>query len=75
MPVNGERNLSRRTTEESTDSAWIVKRNSTLSTTRDELLMSLMASEAVVDSREYDVLNAEEVEELKKVCDDTRLSL
>ena len=29
--------------------------------------MSLMASEAVVDSRGFDILTAEEVEELKKV--------
>ncbi|TFK25937.1 hypothetical protein FA15DRAFT_638420 [Coprinopsis marcescibilis] len=34
--------------------------------TRDELLMSLMASEAVVDSREYSILGTEEVEDLKK---------
>jgi len=34
---------------------------------RDELLMSLLASEAVVDSREFDILNAEEVENLKRV--------
>jgi len=35
--------------------------------TRDELLISLMASEAVVDSRDYDILDAEQVDELKKV--------
>lgn len=35
--------------------------------TRDELLMSLLASEAVVDSRDFDILSAEDVEELKKV--------
>lgn len=35
--------------------------------TRDELLMSLLASEAVVDSREFEILSSEEVEELKKV--------
>lgn len=34
---------------------------------RDELLMSLLTSEAVVDSRECEILSAEEVEELKKV--------
>ncbi|KAF9567397.1 hypothetical protein CPC08DRAFT_656557 [Agrocybe pediades] len=34
--------------------------------TRDELLISLMASEAVVDSRDYDILDAEQVDELKK---------
>ncbi|KAK2465994.1 hypothetical protein APHAL10511_001635 [Amanita phalloides] len=42
------------------------KRSSTLLNTRDELLISLLASEAVVDSREYDILNSEEVEDLKK---------
>ena len=35
---------------------------------RDDLLLSLLASEAIVDSRGYQVLGAEEVEELKKVC-------
>jgi hypothetical protein len=34
---------------------------------RDQLFISLLSSEAVVDSREYHVLQAEEVEELKKV--------
>lgn len=34
--------------------------------TRDALLLSLMSSEAMVDSRGYEILNAEEVEELKK---------
>ncbi|PPQ80493.1 hypothetical protein CVT26_004272 [Gymnopilus dilepis] len=34
--------------------------------TRDELLISLMASEAVIDCREFEILGAEEVEELKK---------
>jgi hypothetical protein len=29
--------------------------------------MSLLASEAVVDSRDFDILSAEDVEELKKV--------
>lgn len=36
--------------------------------TRDELLMSLLASEAIVDSRDCEILSSEEVEELKKVC-------
>lgn len=67
MPVNRDRILSRKSTDQSTESAWIVKQNSTMSQTRDELLMSLMASEAVVDSRDYSVLSTEEVEELKKV--------
>jgi hypothetical protein len=35
--------------------------------TRDELLMSLLASEAIVDSHECEILTSEEVEELKKV--------
>ncbi|KAF8267438.1 Up-regulated during septation-domain-containing protein, partial [Lactarius quietus] len=34
--------------------------------TRDALLLSLMSSEAMVDSRGYEILTAEEVEELKK---------
>ena len=34
---------------------------------RDELLISLMASEAAIDSKEFDILSAEEVEDLKKV--------
>jgi hypothetical protein len=42
------------------------KRSSTLLNTRDELIISLLASEAMVDSREYDILTSEEVEELKK---------
>lgn len=44
-----------------------VDRSSGFFGTRDELLMSLLSSEAVVDSRGYEVLSAEEVEELKKV--------
>ncbi|KAF9534120.1 Up-regulated during septation-domain-containing protein [Crepidotus variabilis] len=47
-----------------TDPGW--KRLSGNLNTRDELLMSLIASEAVIDSREFDILSAEEVEELKK---------
>ncbi|KAF9450966.1 hypothetical protein P691DRAFT_809166 [Macrolepiota fuliginosa MF-IS2] len=43
-----------------------VKRSSGFSNTRDELLMSLLASEAVVDSREFTVLSSEEIEDLKK---------
>ncbi|KAG8691004.1 hypothetical protein FRC09_011755, partial [Ceratobasidium sp. 395] len=34
--------------------------------TKDELLLSLLASEAVVDSRDAEILSAEQVEELKK---------
>lgn len=47
------------------ESGW--KRNSGPLNTRDELLMSLMASEAVVDSRSFDILTAEQVEDFKKV--------
>jgi len=35
--------------------------------TRDALLLSLLSSEAMVESRGYEILSAEEVEELKKV--------
>jgi hypothetical protein len=35
--------------------------------TQDGLLLCLMSSEAMVDSRGYVILNPEEVEELKKV--------
>ena len=48
-----------------TDPSW--KRISGNLDTRDELLVSLMASEAVIDSREFAILGAEEVDELKKV--------
>ncbi|KAH8094933.1 Up-regulated during septation-domain-containing protein [Cristinia sonorae] len=40
--------------------------SSMMGSVRDDLLMSLLASEAIVDSRGYEVLSAEEVEELKK---------
>ncbi|KAG1735686.1 Up-regulated during septation-domain-containing protein [Suillus paluster] len=48
----------------STASEW--KRTSGLLNIRDDLLMSLLTSEAVVDSRECEILSGEEVEELKK---------
>ena len=48
------------------------KQNSGQLNTRDELLMSLMASEAVVDSRGFDILSAEEVEDYKKVTPPSR---
>jgi hypothetical protein len=35
--------------------------------TRDALLLSLLSSEAMVDSRDYEILDAEELEELEKV--------
>ncbi|EJF62289.1 hypothetical protein DICSQDRAFT_180160 [Dichomitus squalens LYAD-421 SS1] len=42
------------------------KRNSVVFSSKDDLLLSLLASEAIVDSRGFDILSAEEVEELKK---------
>ncbi|KAI0329553.1 hypothetical protein GY45DRAFT_1324842 [Cubamyces sp. BRFM 1775] len=42
------------------------RRSSTVFSTKDDLLLSLLASEAIVDSRGCEVLSAEEVEELKK---------
>ncbi|CDO77018.1 hypothetical protein BN946_scf184380.g3 [Trametes cinnabarina] len=41
-------------------------RSSIFLSSKDDLLMSLLASEAIVDSRGFEVLSAEEVEELKK---------
>lgn len=43
------------------------KRSSQMLNIRDDLLMSLLASEAIVDSRGCEILSAEEVEEMKKV--------
>ena len=43
------------------------RRNSAMLSSKDDLLLSLLASEAIVDSRGFDILSAEEVEELKKV--------
>ncbi|KAJ3850940.1 Up-regulated during septation-domain-containing protein [Lentinula lateritia] len=40
--------------------------------TRDDLLLSLLASEAVVESRDFAILSSEEIDELKK--EETRLS-
>ena len=42
-------------------------RTSMVLSSKDDLLMSLLASEAIVDSRGFDILSAEEVEDLKKV--------
>jgi len=41
--------------------------NVQLANTRDVLLFSLLSSEAMVESRSYEILSAEEVEEFKKV--------
>lgn len=49
----------------SVPSEW--KRTSGLLNVRDDLLMSLLTSEAVIDSRECEILSGEEVEELKNV--------
>ncbi|KAF5363355.1 hypothetical protein D9756_000267 [Leucocoprinus leucothites] len=43
-----------------------VKRSSGFANTRDELIFSLLTSDAVVDSRDFTVLTSEEVEDLKK---------
>ncbi|KAG6841855.1 hypothetical protein C0991_006263 [Blastosporella zonata] len=37
-----------------------------VTTTRDELLLSLLASQAVVDSRNFDILSSEQIDELNK---------
>ncbi|KAK0461786.1 Up-regulated during septation-domain-containing protein [Desarmillaria tabescens] len=42
------------------------KRSSSRLNNRDELLLSLLASDAVVDSRDFEILSFEEVDELKK---------
>lgn len=47
------------------ESEW--KRTSAPLNNRDELLISLLASEAVVDSRGFDILPSEQVDDLKKV--------
>ena len=44
------------------------KRGSGPVDTCDELLMSILASEAIVESRDFDILHSEDVEELKKAC-------
>ncbi|KAG9317793.1 Up-regulated during septation-domain-containing protein [Chiua virens] len=56
--------LEQPTSSEEGSLGW--KGSSELVNIRDELLMSLLTSEAVVDSRECEILSAEEVEELKK---------
>ncbi|TDL29674.1 hypothetical protein BD410DRAFT_798205 [Rickenella mellea] len=65
MSLNTDRpvELSRKTVG-MLDATW--KRTSNFVDTRDEMLMSLLASEAVVDSRESEILSAEEVDALKK---------
>ncbi|KAH9943146.1 Up-regulated during septation-domain-containing protein [Epithele typhae] len=42
------------------------KRTSATYSSKDDLLITLLASEALVDSRDFDILSAEEVEDLKK---------
>ena len=64
-PSSSSLNRISRNLVDLSESGW--KQNSGLLNTRDELLMSLMASEAVVDSRGFDILTAEEVEDYKKV--------
>lgn len=40
---------------------------SSTTTVRDEFIISLLASQAVVDSREFDILTSEQIDDLKKV--------
>lgn len=42
--------------------------------TRDELLLSLLASEAVAECQGHEILSSERVEELKSVCIDRQLN-
>ena len=65
-PVSSPRTLPSKLImkECNSDTDW--KRSSSVLNTRDELLMSLLASQAVVDSRDFDILGSEEVDELKK---------
>lgn len=65
LPNSGQSRYSARKSVNPDSAPW--KRTSGPLNTRDELIMSLMASEAVIDSRDYDILSTEEVEELKKV--------
>lgn len=60
--------LSRKSVDRVAPAGLDLKRLSGSATMRDELLITLLASEAIVDSRGYEILNSEEVEELKKVC-------
>jgi hypothetical protein len=62
-PPSSARNSTRKSG--TTDPGW--KRISGNLNTRDELLISLMASEAAIDSRDFEIITAEEVEDLKKV--------
>ncbi|KAJ8087043.1 hypothetical protein PM082_005868 [Marasmius tenuissimus] len=48
------------------ESSDATKRTSGILNIRDELLFGLLASEAVVDSKDFEILSAEEVEDLKK---------
>ena len=40
---------------------------------KDELIIELLASEAVVDSRDYEIMGTDQLDELKKVCADLQL--
>jgi hypothetical protein len=39
---------------------------------KDELLLELLSSEAILDSRDCEILPSDQVEELKRVCFPTR---
>lgn len=51
-----------------------VRQSSVPLNNRDELLMSLLASEAVLDSRDFEILSSEDVEDLKTVRCHAKLS-
>lgn len=70
LPNSPPSDLSMRDLSRITESGFNQSDSGNLSK-RDELLISLMASEAAIDSKEFDILNAEEVEDLKKVCNTT----
>ena len=40
---------------------------------KDELLLELLSSEAILDSRDCEILASDQVEELKRVCSAPRL--
>ncbi|EJU06500.1 hypothetical protein DACRYDRAFT_113194 [Dacryopinax primogenitus] len=45
---------------------WRLKHSSTLLDTSDDMLLSLLASQAVVDARDFQMLSMDEVEDLKR---------
>ena len=66
-PSSSSRSRVSQLSRKSTGAEWAAKRSSQMLNVRDDLLMSLLASEAIVDSRDYSILSSEQVEELKQV--------